>query len=245
MRRLLVTGTGRSGTAYTAALLSACGLKCGHEAVFNLRLHAFEGELAESSWLAAPFVRDLGPETVVVHQLRNPHAVVQSYRGVETFSTNQETGLPAAIARSSWALRRRIARRRVPALVPRGAYGRFIAEHTPDVFDLPTEEERAAEHWLSWNRMIAEGSRETGATYIRIEISTASRATWESIFDAVDFSPAVSVDSVLSSVPRDTNSRPHERHAALSPRVAGRLTSAFEEALEDASRWPDVSVASR
>lgn len=79
MRRIIITGTGGSGTAYMAALLHSVGIACGHERVFT----NVEGEIdwggfvAESSWLAVPRLR-FCHEELVVHLVRDPLRVAQS-----------------------------------------------------------------------------------------------------------------------------------------------------------------------
>ena len=93
MTRFLVTGCGRSGTGYVANLLTALGLPTGHEAIFNpVNLRGDEvvwpEELpGESSWLGAPFLGCLPPETVVLHQVREPVAVVRSFLRIRFFET--------------------------------------------------------------------------------------------------------------------------------------------------------------
>ncbi len=85
-RRFLITGCGRSGTAHTANVFTLAGLPCGHEAVFKPSNLLGATELVwpedlpgESSWLAAPFVGCLPAGTVVLHQVREPVAVIRSH----------------------------------------------------------------------------------------------------------------------------------------------------------------------
>ena len=63
--RVVVTGTGRSGTGFAARWLTSAGIPCGHEAFFShrgydkalVRLDLKYPELAaESSWMAAPYL---------------------------------------------------------------------------------------------------------------------------------------------------------------------------------------------
>lgn len=73
----LVTGCGRSGTAWAARLFTELGFPCTHEGQFNL---AVSGPLrgAESSWLAMPHIDSLDPSTSLLRIVRDPYAVVQS-----------------------------------------------------------------------------------------------------------------------------------------------------------------------
>lgn len=78
--RFVVTGTGRCGTGATARLLTDAGIRCGHEEVFTkhgVRRHV--GPVGDSSYLAVPHLD--GFPGVVVHQVRQPLAVVRSLVG--------------------------------------------------------------------------------------------------------------------------------------------------------------------
>jgi hypothetical protein len=81
----LVTGCGRSGTGWAAALFTALGYPCGHEVAFHPDVLTsgypiFEVALAqpESSWLAVPYAHRLREGTPVLRLMRNPYYVVQS-----------------------------------------------------------------------------------------------------------------------------------------------------------------------
>lgn len=73
----LITGCGRSGTAWAATLFTALGYPCGHEVQFA---YDRTGPLTapESSWLAVPHLDALPPHTPVLRIMRDPYAVVQS-----------------------------------------------------------------------------------------------------------------------------------------------------------------------
>lgn len=104
-KRILVTGTARSGTMYTSRLLSELGgLPVGHEDVFGLHTRTSDGDLlkdeegrvitrelspagdppewgkyrVEVSWLAAPFLGRLDKDILVVHQMRHPLDTIRS-----------------------------------------------------------------------------------------------------------------------------------------------------------------------
>lgn len=76
-RRFVVTGLGHSGTGFAARLFSLLGHACGHERWFNPRKQRLGGN--DSSWLAVPFVADFPAATRVVHLVRDPLRVAQSY----------------------------------------------------------------------------------------------------------------------------------------------------------------------
>jgi len=114
--KFVVTGTGRSGTGFAAALFTAAGLPCGHEAVFRekpglldrgaprkgAKARAKEpiGRLREdlrrrrtmlqgdASWMAAPRLRRF--RGVSFLQLRHPLLVVRSFVGTRFFSDSTQ-----------------------------------------------------------------------------------------------------------------------------------------------------------
>lgn len=103
----VVTGTGRSGTGYAAALFTAAGLKCGHERWFHclpgytggqrppswkdvaralkVEIHRRQLDLrGDASWLAVPYLGDFGGQVFL--QLRHPVRVVDSLASWQFFS---------------------------------------------------------------------------------------------------------------------------------------------------------------
>jgi hypothetical protein len=81
--RLLIIGCPHSGTMFTAEVLRAAGVSCGHEATYTLwgRMPAVADLVAEVSWEAV-FHLDLGTvgsRVVVAHQTRDPIAWLNSW----------------------------------------------------------------------------------------------------------------------------------------------------------------------
>jgi hypothetical protein len=79
--RFVVTGTGRHGSGYTAALFNACGIPCGHEGWWTVPGTPVNPTLVgDSSWLAVPDL--LGSSwtepNLVILQVRHPLDVVGS-----------------------------------------------------------------------------------------------------------------------------------------------------------------------
>lgn len=123
--RFVITGTGRSGTMHTARLLTAAGLRCGHEEYFRGNPSLFErgprrrgvGKLrtpvgrarewwrrrplrldGDASWMAVPRLESFGGVRVL--QLRHPMAVVRSFTGTRFFSEPERYGSQAEYARA-------------------------------------------------------------------------------------------------------------------------------------------------
>jgi hypothetical protein len=100
--RLLVTGTGRSGTTYLTELLRACGVRCGHEAVFGPYGQGdWDDFEADASFMAVPYL-PLDIPTVLV--LRHPLAVVKSFHdfGFFTQCTTEYQHFVAHYAPMAW-----------------------------------------------------------------------------------------------------------------------------------------------
>lgn len=82
MSKVVVTGSGRSGTGWCAAILTSAGIFSGHENVFTpltARPHAYidwSGYHADCSWLAIPRLPLFNVQSALV--IRNPLDVVAS-----------------------------------------------------------------------------------------------------------------------------------------------------------------------
>ena len=130
--RLIVTGTGRSGTGFAAQWLSSAGLRTGHEALFMYRgLDAaikraamFRQFQADASWMASPYLdREFLAGVPVVHQMRHPRKVIQSWIRK---STAEHT--------------------------PR--YWGFVMEHAPEVGEQEREIDQFAARYVLWTELI-------------------------------------------------------------------------------------------
>lgn len=134
--KYLVTGCGQSGTTYVAELLTAAGLDCGHEQVFNRWTPGFdtcpsipdEGECpaGDSSFAAAPFLDRVPDGVTVVHLVRSPLDVIRSVVG------RRQMDQPRA-----WP------------------WVRFVDHHT-GILEIGPGARRAAAYWVRWNRLVEE-----------------------------------------------------------------------------------------
>lgn len=125
MTRLLVTGTGRSGTMWAAEALTEAGAPCGHEHIFGRTdrstLHRWR---AEASWRAAPHLDGLPSDIYVVHLVRHPVHTVASRAKRHTFQDPVPSG-------GLWAM-----------------------DVCPEIAEGATALERSAIHWAAWNRLV-------------------------------------------------------------------------------------------
>lgn len=129
--KILVTGCGRAGTQYTARLLNLLGIPCGHERVYtHAGINDWDGQQAESSWLAAPLVSEAIPEDCMVwHQLRDPLKVVRCWNSHRTL-TDFNSALPQPVE-----------------------VQRFVFRHLPECSE-GDDLERCVKYVLGWTRML-------------------------------------------------------------------------------------------
>jgi hypothetical protein len=151
----LVVGTGRSGTLYAAKLLTAVGIPCGHERIFNggdisnvshvieqggdnsaCGMHfglEFEGRpIAESSYMAVPFLdHETLKDSTIIHVVRDPLKVIRSFLNNLLFFREDRPKF-------------------------RHAQEQFLYDHLPHLEFLPDPVSRACFYYLRWNQIIEE-----------------------------------------------------------------------------------------
>jgi hypothetical protein len=214
---VLVTGCARSGTGYTAALLTRLGLACGHERVFAPQAlrragggrwdvaPAWPAHLpAESSWLAVPFLGVLPRGTLVVHQLRHPLAVMRSNLRIGFFTTPSD-------------------------------YLDFALAHAPGLaWGAPLE--RAARYWLEWNARIEREVAAHGLRCLSLRLEELDEHTLRALLAQVGVRVARGeVRAALADVPGDTNTR-GRRAADVAVRVEDLPGDGLRAALQQAAR---------
>lgn len=122
--KIVVTGAARSGTGYMAEVLRACGVRCGHEDVYNVGSQIDWADYdAESSWMAVPHldeIRASEDSPVIIHLIRDPLACAQSF--LHFFET---TGTP---------------------------FHDVIDRFSPWILDASSFLERFCRYWITWNR---------------------------------------------------------------------------------------------
>lgn len=157
----VVVSTPRSGTTFIADLLTRCAVPCGHELHFTPTSHAIDPLVrpgsanfltgdnsdptpwGDSSWMAAPFLDTLPPDTIIFHQVREPIATLNSliHTGhMDLWNDN--------------------------------AYTRFARKHglglVPTVPAVERKQARAMAFWVYWHRLIEWEAR--NHKYIRYQV---------------------------------------------------------------------------
>lgn len=153
----VVCGTGRSGTVYMSAFFNSLGISCGHERIFtssgcSYKNYGYNSDasgwagvkqvsdpfiplMAESSYLAAPFLLDdFLYGTSVIHVVRNPLDVINSFvNGLNYFKYGKNE--------------------------PENVYEKFIIKYLPELGDIIDPLLKAAYYYIKWNEMIEQSQQ--------------------------------------------------------------------------------------
>lgn len=154
MRKIVVTGCGRSGTGSLAEALTAAGVPCGHEEVFGVNGPVDWGNLqADASWFAAGMT--LPADVGIIHVVRNPLAVAASLYRIGLFETppwRLVLGGRLSIRKAGGLLVRpaRCKRRIRNVRWQRG----LVDQHT-SVFTERDETVRCLRYWEEWDSLTA------------------------------------------------------------------------------------------
>jgi hypothetical protein len=162
----VVTGCPRSGTLFTAEALSRLGHRCGHEQVFNPFVtdrFSFGSAQGDVSWLAAPFLDRLPEGSVVLHQLRNPLAVITSLLGQRFLQTKPH---PLMLLR----YRLQYHRVRLARPITNPLFIRFADRHCPGIFSFDDEPTRCAFFWVAWTERVTRAASIPHVAYERFRI---------------------------------------------------------------------------
>jgi len=145
----VITGFPNSATGYMAKLLTKIGgCTAGHELSFSHNRHIDFRDISDGrlwgdvSWLAAPYVPELPPNTAVLWQTRDPIKVLDS--------TLPKKGSLVGGVRA------------------KGPYARFVARTLPDLKG-EDEKERILNWYADWHDMLAKQSSDSLAKQGRID----------------------------------------------------------------------------
>lgn len=166
--KFVVTGCGRSGTGSVAAALTAAGVQCGHEAVYDRSHRRDVGDLqGDASWFAVAHELPAGVD--VIHLVRDPLSVARSFHRIGLFAN---TPLRAAFGqyrnprRLVWDLR---PPKKLLDRLPYVRGQRDLVRSLTGVFDAETEAQRCLRYWVEWNRL-AERFDDGRRRYLRVRL---------------------------------------------------------------------------
>jgi hypothetical protein len=189
--RAVVIGSGRSGTGFMAAVLTAAGLDAGHEAFWHAHggLHASQLDV-DCSWLALPAI-EFGnhPEPWTgrtLHVVRHPVDTVRSLLGTALFDP--------AMTGNTYAAHAWMHSPRAGVLVGHNAL------------------HAAVEFWCDWNARCAAVADATvrleDATDDTVPVSGAGVAWAMNVADVIGMGlTGQAIMKAVADTPRDTNTR--------------------------------------
>ncbi|MEE9456763.1 MAG: hypothetical protein V3W11_06405 [bacterium] len=188
----VVTGVGRSGTGYTAKLLTELGFPCSHEGIFfpagevsrEKLLRGEPGPWGDASWMAPPAYGNLPDGVVVLHQVRNPVAVIRSHVGIQFFQKPN-------------------------------AYTEFAIAFTSTLRWHDYAIVKCMKFWVEWNRLAETAARMPRFRYHRYrleDLCDTGKGTLAYVATLLDRAPTLAdIERALAAVPRNYNSRERDR----------------------------------
>ena len=204
----VVTGTGRSGTGYTAKLLTALGYPCGHEQVFNpwtKESPNFKSAAGDSSWLAVPWLDRLPAGSVILHQVRHPMDVARSHMGIFFFHDQPVEG--------------------------HEPYRDFVRSHC-SIYDHDDPLDRFIRYWVDWNAWIERVAQERASDlkYMRYKLEELNLETVARIVDLIGGDVDLElIDRTLDAMDRSVNHRPRDMSVDVSQLPSGPVVQQFQD----------------
>jgi len=121
--KLIITGSGRSGTAFIRNVLTDFDLRIGHERIFSIWGMTGWGQFdGDSSWCLPAYANTIEEDYVIYHVVRNPVKVLRSH-----LSALGESGI------GIWGKNNAIAMK-----PEHGSYLAFWKQHCPFAFEKDT-----------------------------------------------------------------------------------------------------------
>jgi hypothetical protein len=201
MRNFLVAATSRSGTTYTAMALSRLGFRCGHEQVFSpWKPWGFRGWGdfdGDSSCYAVPYLHQLPGETLIIHQVRDPLAVIRSIANwgiFRSFSPGRTLVMPII--------------RMYRGKPPRELGETFMRAHSKLASARRDGElARTAQHWIEWNVAIEASCGALGLNHVLVRVEDLHGKQLNDIADLIGGHHASAPDRMDTSVNAGSTSR--------------------------------------
>lgn len=152
--RYVIASTPRSATGYSAKIFNNLGLNCTHEGKFNPWVASYHDAakttFGDSSWMAVPHLDRLPPNTLILHQVRDPLA---------TLNSNLKPHLTPSSLFANWDRR------------PEEPYSQFIWDYTQNWTWADNEKERIMQFWCGWHKWIEyAATKRSDLRYVRFSI---------------------------------------------------------------------------
>jgi hypothetical protein len=211
MLQAVITGCGRSGTGYMASLLTENGHACGHEDIYTaFGVRRETGMLvADSSWFAVPHVSSMPKDTKIIHIVRNPRLVFNSFSRLGMFSDSVWRHFTRGMPLHSFLLKFHV---NIPRYRRRLDYVRACQQavrQNTTCFERSDEAERIWQYWLQWNRLLEANVVASRCPYLRVRLEDID-AMLPAIADFTGLSLAAS-----DSIKRNEKAAYSARHLAM------------------------------
>jgi hypothetical protein len=226
---------------YTSLVLKALGCATGHEQVFDPPLRhppAFGEWHGDVSWAAVPVLEELPPGTVVLHQVREPSAVISSVNDFGLVTGRLGLSLRHDILRAVASLVE-AQRRAFGADIPRRpssvlSYKRMMRSFCPEIWEAGDPLCRAARYWVTWNQAAERAASLDHLHYRRFRVEDLDGRLLSELMALIGHeADPTACAAALAAIPRDTNRRRSPEPFRLSSldadeaRSVGRLAERY------------------
>lgn len=171
--KYLVFGAGRSGTGFMANLISTSKI-CGHEAIFNEYgiscNNASSNCEHESSFYAVPFISQMDKSVKILHIVRDPELVINSFYKMGVFSDICLQFLTRG-KYLKFFFRVFIKPKKVIRRLKSFYRNKYFMTLFVKYYARLTEVKRIERYWFTWNTMIESQVRNNGNPYLRINLN--------------------------------------------------------------------------
>lgn len=209
-QHVIITGCGRSGTGFIAEVMNRLGLPCGHERA--VRPDGFKGWgdlVGDVSWFAPPYLHQMPADTVILHQVRHPRRVIESWYRLGLFGDRPWRTVYANPRRTaSYVLHPR----KLPVRYADYHEHRRVVRENSNVFQEDDELLRCFRYWLEWNLLAEERALETRLPYLRYRVEEINEEFVRTVLHMIG-AHEVSEEAlhVAMGTPSDTNRKSEYR----------------------------------
>jgi len=197
--KFIITGCGRSGTNYVAERLNAAGIKCGHESVFKVNeikenSKNYDGD---SSWFSAPFLGKEYSSAKILHIVRDPKKVIESFHRIGMCNTST---LRHIFFGQSFLINAKRYNFNFVKLYNRYRYvmaHRNLLQTYTTCWEKETEFERLCEYWYQWNKAIEERVDKYNLPYMICRLEDVD-SRWSEIVEFLGFDVEVKPGSAVN-----------------------------------------------